>query len=261
MDEFKQKRKVIAFHFGKEGKKLKYLNRLSMSRLDEVIKEYKIDVEKITKEMEGTKLSKDDMDEMKNIKDELRMYFKSKGRKISIPNNITLEDLREVYEKMKVQKNEEEKKKMMEEQQMMGEEDARSSELRKSSITHKNPWIQHVKRYAKEHNVSYMCAISDAKKTYKKTEPKKVAKKTDENLYDRGRRIIEETIDMKVAKELLNDPKRLKEAWKWYIKELKLAGNKDDYERYSKLNNYKNLIKMVASVGNNLEYIPRYMLK
>jgi hypothetical protein len=46
-----------------------------------------------------------------------------------------------------------------------------------SSITHKNPWIQHVKRYAKEHNVSYMCAISDAKKTYKKTEPKKVAKK------------------------------------------------------------------------------------
>ena len=32
----------------------------------------------------------------------------------------------------------------------------------------KNPWIQHVKNYAKEKNISYACAISEAKTTYKK---------------------------------------------------------------------------------------------
>ena len=29
-------------------------------------------------------------------------------------------------------------------------------------------WVNHVKAYAKKHNVTYMCAISDASKTYKK---------------------------------------------------------------------------------------------
>jgi len=36
------------------------------------------------------------------------------------------------------------------------------------TITHKNPWVQHVKRYAYEHKISYGCAISKAKETYKK---------------------------------------------------------------------------------------------
>jgi len=35
-----------------------------------------------------------------------------------------------------------------------------------------NPWIQHVKTYAKENNISYGCAISEAKLTYKKIDKK-----------------------------------------------------------------------------------------
>ena len=32
----------------------------------------------------------------------------------------------------------------------------------------KNPWIQHVKKYSEENNISYACAIPQAKTTYKK---------------------------------------------------------------------------------------------
>jgi hypothetical protein len=35
-----------------------------------------------------------------------------------------------------------------------------------------NPWIKHVKKYAKEKNISYACAISEAKLTYKKIDKK-----------------------------------------------------------------------------------------
>lgn len=31
-----------------------------------------------------------------------------------------------------------------------------------------NPWIQHVKKYSEENNISYACAIPQAKTTYKK---------------------------------------------------------------------------------------------
>ena len=31
-----------------------------------------------------------------------------------------------------------------------------------------NPWVEHVRKYAKEKNISYMCAITEASKTYKK---------------------------------------------------------------------------------------------
>lgn len=30
-----------------------------------------------------------------------------------------------------------------------------------------NPWVEHVKKYAKEHNISYLCAVSMAKDSYK----------------------------------------------------------------------------------------------
>ena len=36
----------------------------------------------------------------------------------------------------------------------------------------KNPWIQHVKDYSKENNISYACAIPQAKTTYKKINKK-----------------------------------------------------------------------------------------
>jgi len=31
-----------------------------------------------------------------------------------------------------------------------------------------NPWVEHVKKYAKDNNITYMCAITEASKTYKK---------------------------------------------------------------------------------------------
>lgn len=30
-----------------------------------------------------------------------------------------------------------------------------------------NRWIEHVKRYARKHNISYGCAITEARKTYR----------------------------------------------------------------------------------------------
>lgn len=33
-----------------------------------------------------------------------------------------------------------------------------------------NPWIEHVKAYAKEHDISYGCAITEAKASYTKKE-------------------------------------------------------------------------------------------
>ena len=42
----------------------------------------------------------------------------------------------------------------------------------------KNSWIDHVKEYAKEHNLTYNCAISHAKSTYvKKTKEDKEKEK------------------------------------------------------------------------------------
>ena len=35
-----------------------------------------------------------------------------------------------------------------------------------------NPWVEHVRKYAKDNNITYMCAITEASKTYKKTQPK-----------------------------------------------------------------------------------------
>ena len=34
-----------------------------------------------------------------------------------------------------------------------------------------SPWVEHVRKYAKDNNISYMCAISDASKTYDKKKP------------------------------------------------------------------------------------------
>ena len=35
-----------------------------------------------------------------------------------------------------------------------------------------NPWVEHVRKYAKDNNVSYMCAITEAKASYVKSDPK-----------------------------------------------------------------------------------------
>ena len=43
-----------------------------------------------------------------------------------------------------------------------------------------NPWVEHVKKYAKDNNISYMCAITEAKATYIKVD-KKAEKEKKEN--------------------------------------------------------------------------------
>ena len=42
-----------------------------------------------------------------------------------------------------------------------------------------NPWIEHIKNYAKKNNITYGCALSlpDCKNTYKKKSEKKKDKK------------------------------------------------------------------------------------
>ena len=32
-----------------------------------------------------------------------------------------------------------------------------------------NQWVEHVRKYAKANNITYMCAITEASKTFKKT--------------------------------------------------------------------------------------------
>ena len=43
-----------------------------------------------------------------------------------------------------------------------------------------NRWVEHVREYAKENNISYACAVSHASKTYTRTT--KDDKKLDEQL-------------------------------------------------------------------------------
>jgi len=58
-----------------------------------------------------------------------------------------------------------------------------------------NPWVEHVKKYAKDNNITYMCAITEASKTYKKTKAtpkmttKAIPKEQDDKKYIR---LIEE---------------------------------------------------------------------
>jgi small-conductance mechanosensitive channel len=43
-----------------------------------------------------------------------------------------------------------------------------------------NPWIEHVRKYAKDNNITYMCAITEAKESYQKVD-KKAEKEKKEN--------------------------------------------------------------------------------
>ena len=49
-----------------------------------------------------------------------------------------------------------------------------------------NPWIIHVKKYAKDNNIAYGCAVSEAKASYvKQNKPKKIpAKQNKADLVD-----------------------------------------------------------------------------
>ena len=42
-----------------------------------------------------------------------------------------------------------------------------------------NPWVEHVRKFAKENGITYMCAISEASKTYKKSKDEPTRKKSE----------------------------------------------------------------------------------
>ena len=62
-----------------------------------------------------------------------------------------------------------------------------------------NKWIEHVKKYAKDNNVTYACAISEAKKTYVK-----IDKKAEEEKKAKSNRSL-------IVKKLVNDIKNAKD--------------------------------------------------
>jgi hypothetical protein len=74
-----------------------------------------------------------------------------------------------------------------------------------------NPWVEHVKRYAKENNLSYMCAVEKARESYQK--PVKVGKrqmmkqKEEKKLEDFKRLGLTEDYD-DLVKEILKREKK-----------------------------------------------------
>jgi len=46
-----------------------------------------------------------------------------------------------------------------------------------------NPWVEHVRKYAKDNNISYMCAITEAKASYEKSDPKARKAEKEQDLF------------------------------------------------------------------------------
>ena len=69
-----------------------------------------------------------------------------------------------------------------------------------------NPWIDHIKAYAKKNNITYGCALSlpDCKNTYKKKSEKKADKKKDKKKADKE-------VDKEVDKEDVDENEEIEE--------------------------------------------------
>ena len=99
-----------------------------------------------------------------------------------------------------------------------------------------NPWIEHVKQYAKDNNVSYGCAISEAKASYVKItkDDKKEMEKMKE--YKQRKAIVKKlVVDFKNA-EGPEDMQRIKTKYKRFSKGLKDFIKENSPKLYSKLN-------------------------
>ena len=99
-----------------------------------------------------------------------------------------------------------------------------------------NPWIDHVKQYAKDNNVSYACTISEAKASYVKIS--KDDKKEMEKIKDDKQRkaIVKKlVVDFKNA-EGPEDMQRIKTKYKRFSKGLKDFIKENSPKLYSKLN-------------------------
>ena len=99
-----------------------------------------------------------------------------------------------------------------------------------------NPWIEHVKQYAKDNNVSYGCAISEAKASYVKItkDDKKEMEKIKE---DKQRKAIVKklVVDFKNS-EGPEDIQRIKTKYKRFSKGLKEFIKENSPKLHSKIN-------------------------
>jgi hypothetical protein len=87
-----------------------------------------------------------------------------------------------------------------------------------------NPWVEHVKKYAKENNITYACAITEAKKTYTKVDKNEVKNKQMEVLKKKWRNDINKNF----SKVLRENPESLPSL------RLKLKTRNKGYREYMK---------------------------
>ncbi len=105
-----------------------------------------------------------------------------------------------------------------------------------------NPWVEHVKKYAKDNGISYMCAVTMAKASYKaptkvKPEGKRAikAKKEDE----RVKQLYKEPENVDVLQELLKKIDKRKQA--------KATKDKNKKERETEY--AKNNLEVTSALG------------
>lgn len=105
-----------------------------------------------------------------------------------------------------------------------------------------NPWVEHVKKYAKEHNISYMCAVAMAKASYKA--PEKVKPE--------GKRAIKAKKEEEKVKELYKQPENLDvlQALLQKIDKRKNAKATRDKNKQEKETEYaKNNLEVTSALG------------
>lgn len=105
-----------------------------------------------------------------------------------------------------------------------------------------NRWVEHVKKYAKENNVSYACAISEAKKTYVKVDKNEKKKEMMETLKRKWRSDI-----MKNFTNIIrNDPDSLPSL------RLKFKTRNKGYREFMKEVAPKMYEKLTEKIGKNI---------
>ena len=95
-----------------------------------------------------------------------------------------------------------------------------------------NPWVEHVRKYAATHNISYMCAIShpDCKNSYVKVDPA-IAKQKQQDLDTR----IMKSVSKNIIEKMNNNIATGKSSFKQTSIEFKKYFKLNRPEEYNKL--------------------------
>ena len=110
-----------------------------------------------------------------------------------------------------------------------------------------NPWIDHVKKYAKQHNISYACAIShtDCKNSYTKItkEYKKQQEEYKQQQEEKQIEIIRKQSANLLAQRINND----KDKSQYPFIRLKLNSKSEEFKNYFKTHYPKEYAKLMKS--------------